>query len=176
MFFDIIQIAEVETYQRLTAVKWNSLVRHNAKQWRTGGVQGNPVIKVELFCNHYRISPVTEKNSNNCRIIVLWSQDFSARPLFYPVWCCTVLKKFISLQFIFGICQLLRSGLFHKSKWLQSSSRITITKQSNSNNQKLNLISFILFVHLDIIFWQWNIRQRKTSKYTGATPDFHVFW
>ena len=100
---------------------------------------------------------------------MLWSQDFSARHLFYPVWCCTVLKKFISLQFIFGICQLLRSGLFHKSKWLQSSSRITITKQSNSNNQKLNLISFILLVHLDIIFWQWNIRQRKASKCTALS-------
>ena len=96
---------------------------------------------------------------------------FLALPLFYPVCWCTVLKKFISLQFIFGICQLLRSGLFHISKWQQSSSRITVTKskQSNSNNQKLNLISFILLVHLDIIFWQWNIRQRKASKCTALS-------
>ena len=59
---------------------------HNAKQGRTGGVQRIPVIKAGLFCNHYRISPVTGKTSNNCSICLLPSQDFPASPLFYHVW------------------------------------------------------------------------------------------
>ena len=57
----------------------------NAEQGRTRGMQGNIVLEEGLFCNYYRISPVTGKNGNDCRITLLSSQDFSVRPLFYFV-------------------------------------------------------------------------------------------
>ena len=41
-------------------------------------------------CKYYRISLVTGKNSNNCRITLLLSQDFPVCPLFYPVQYCSV--------------------------------------------------------------------------------------
>jgi hypothetical protein len=47
------------------------------------------VLNAGLSCNSYRIFPVTEKNSNNCRITLLSSQDFPACSLFYPVWHCS---------------------------------------------------------------------------------------
>ena len=39
-------------------LKW--LLKCHAKQGKTRGVPGNPVIKAGLSYNHYRISPVTE--------------------------------------------------------------------------------------------------------------------
>ena len=39
---------------------------NRVEQGRTGGMQGNPVMKAGLSCNYCRISPVTGKNSNNC--------------------------------------------------------------------------------------------------------------
>ena len=57
-----------------------------AKQGRTGGVQGNPVIESGWSCNFYRISPCYKENSNDCRITLPSSKDFPAGPLFYPVW------------------------------------------------------------------------------------------
>ena len=56
-----------------------------AEQDRTGGEQGISVIKSGLSCNHYRIFLVKGKNGNDCRITLLPSQEFPARPLFYPV-------------------------------------------------------------------------------------------
>ena len=53
-----------------------------ALQGRTGGVQGNPMMKAGLSCNHYRISLAIGNNSNNFRINLLSSHDFPARPLF----------------------------------------------------------------------------------------------
>ena len=57
-----------------------SFLHCNAQQGRTGSVQGNPVMKTELSCFHYRIFPVTGKNSNNCRINLLSSHDFLDAP------------------------------------------------------------------------------------------------
>ena len=43
----------------------------NTEQGRAGNKQGNPVIKARLFCNSYRIFPVTGKNSETCRTTLL---------------------------------------------------------------------------------------------------------
>ena len=56
----------------------NSVINCNTQQGRTGGVQGNPVIKAEGF----QISPVVGKTNNNCWITLLSSQDFPEHPLF----------------------------------------------------------------------------------------------
>ena len=54
--------------------------------------KGNFVIKAGLSCNLCRISHVTRKNSNNCRITLLLSQDFPERPLIHPVGCFSTME------------------------------------------------------------------------------------
>ena len=43
-----------------------------------------------LSCNVYRISPITGKNTKNCKIILHFSQNFPACLLFYPIGCCSI--------------------------------------------------------------------------------------
>ena len=48
---------------RLSSVVRESELYCNAKKGRTGDMQGNPVNKIVLSCNCYRISPVTRKTA-----------------------------------------------------------------------------------------------------------------
>ena len=54
-------------------IKFSKLVRGQARK-------SSYKSRVILSCNHYRISPITEKNSDSCRITQLSSQDSPVSP------------------------------------------------------------------------------------------------